>query len=232
MDQETAYCYLNCTASANCCGTCGECPACCKDCPTDYSTFSDTAYYKDGSFYRNQITTASFKILRDFSDTSNAYKTSGFGTSTYKSKNSACSSNKSYSNFTVFEDGDSTYSSYVCGGTECYNCGCDDNDDCWTVASRCGPDCCGTGSASCDSCIDDSCTGFNFGCNGLECICTPEDECEGIYETEYSTKISFEDTVQLYNSKGEVVDPSFIGASYDPCNPCATWSAACHFFHP
>ena len=235
MDAKTAYCYLNCTASANCCGICGECPACCKDCPTDYSTFSNTAYYKDGSFYKNFTSTHSYSINADYSDVNSVAINSISYTSTYKSKNSQCSVIGSSQTSSCGDDGDVTVGKWSCSGSTCYGLVCDNNEDCWIGGGGCNgscrSDCGGTYTPSCGSCTDDTCGTFNHGCSGLECVCDPG-ECEGSYVSVYTAKISFEDTVQLYNSQGEVVDPSFIGASYDPCNPCATWSAACHFFAP
>jgi hypothetical protein len=241
MDAKTAYCYLNCTQSANCCGTCGECPDCCEDCPTNYSNFSDTAYFKDGNFYKNFTSTHSSFRSENWSDTSTHKLDSTNITSTYKSKENRCLVNGSSYRVVSFDDGDQTVTSASYSGTSAYGCGCDTNDDCF-LGGRCvGPNgdaypCCGSFTPSCGTCEDDTCPTFNPGCSGLECVCSEEEiangDCEGSYSVSSSAKITFEDTVQLYNSRGEVVDPSFIGASYDPCNPCATWSAACHFFHP
>jgi hypothetical protein len=48
-----------------------------------------------------------------------------------------------------------------------------------------------------------------------------------------SVTISFRNPVKLYNSKGQVVDPIVIGATYNPCNATAQWNApGCHFFAP
>ena len=141
--------------------------------------------------------------------------------------------------FNVYDDGDVVAGHSFANGTSAYGCGCDSND-CCMINNRCssgdncdaGP-CCGSFTPSCGTCADDTCATFDSGCIGLECVCIDDGYgCDGDYSEVNSAKISFEDTVQLYNSQGEVVDPSFIGASYDPCNPCATWSAACHFFAP
>jgi hypothetical protein len=93
----------------------------------------------------------------------------------------------------------------------------------------------GTSPNNCSNvCVDDTCGSFNHGCIGLGCVCSQEEiddgDCEGIYENVNNGNITFQNVAQLYNSKGEIVDPTFIGASYDPCAPCATWSAGCHFF--
>jgi hypothetical protein len=237
MDAKTAYCYLNCTQAANCCATCGQCPACCIDCPTDYSNFSDTAYYKDGVFYKNYTTTYTSSLQSNYSDSSCVTISSTSYTTIYNSKTNTCLASGSNNSNTCCDDGDQTHTSGFCRGNECFSSGCNNNDDCWINSptydcnSKCGTDCSGTSPAACTLCVDDQCPEFNFGCSGLECICDPN-ECEGSYETVYSATTSFEDPVNLYNSKGEVVNPGFIGASYDPCNPCRTWGASCYFFAP
>jgi len=232
MTKKQAYCCLNCSHLSPPCDGAIDCNICCEDCG-DTSACKSSAYFKDGSFYLNHTTTITFNLNANFTNGLAVFEDSGSGTSTYTSKQNKCLSNSSYTSSTTFDDGDQFYDQTGCGGTECYGCSCSDNEECWTVDRRCGPDCCGTSSASCDTCIDDECPGFNSGCNGLECICTsPEDDCEGTYETANTAKITFEDPVKLYNKEGQDVG-NIIGATYDPCAPCEIWSApACHFFAP
>jgi len=234
MTPEEAYCYLNCANLPPCSAAAGDCTACCKDCPKDYSNFSDTAYYKDGVFYKNFISDNSSFRQEEWSDTIDYKVGSANIKSTYKSKNNECLVYGSNISQSDFDDGDSTFTNSIYNGTKGYGCGCDTNDVCFVGARCIDPNgdadlCCGIFTTSCGTCADDTCETFDSGCIGLECVCN-DDGCYGFYSEVNTAKISFVDEVQLYDSKGEEVDPSFIGASYDPCAPCATWSAACHFF--
>jgi len=237
MTKEQAYCCLNCTASPNCCGICGECPECCKDCG-DMSGCNSSAYFKDGVFYLDYISVYSTSMNRNYSDLSCSYTGNINFTSTYFSKTNKCIVNGSSYYNSCCDDGDGAHTQSLCSGDTCYGGGCDNNENCWfgnDCKGKCDESCMGTSPNNCSNvCVDDTCGSFNHGCIGLGCVCSQEEiddgDCEGIYENVNNGNITFQNVAQLYNSKGEIVDPTFIGASYDPCAPCATWSAGCHFF--
>jgi hypothetical protein len=242
MTQKEAYCCLNCTASSDCCGACGECPECCKECEFPPGCTA-TAYYKDGVFYKDFISldTSSLDYQIRNVDTNCSYGTikqnGGIITkySTLEKPGEECSVagySKADVNF-CFEGyaymtsyNGSTYSTeFLCGSYEQHY---GDGDECVQYLFA-------TGNTSCPNFNNtDDCPGFVTECNGSQCYpaCNPT-PCEAPY-SQYrghrSLKVIFVNQVKLYNAKGEIVDPTFIGASYDPCNPCATWDAGCHFF--
>jgi len=238
MSKEQAYCCLNCTTSANCCGECGGCESCCENCDT--SACKSSAYFKDGNFYLNYTSKYNGSSDYEWSDNADYQKGNSSFSYSYNSKNDLCSASGSITHLGVHEDGDATFTSTGYGGSngiEGYGCGCDTNDFCWNNGScNSGPNgdadpCCASFTGGCGViCADDECGSFNFGCSGLECVCDDEEWCDGTYVSENSATISFQDTVRLYNSEGEDVG-NIVGASYNPCNPCATWGApSCHYF--
>lgn len=235
MTPKEAYCYLNCANLPPCSAAAGDCTACCKDCPKDYSNFSDTAYFDGSNFYKDFISELSYSESEDWDDNSTYQFRSTNVTSAYQSKDNKCLVYGSSRMYNAYEDGDVVAAHSFYSGNTAYGCGCDTND-CCLINTTCssldncdaGP-CCGSFTPSCGTCADDTCGSFNHGCIGLGCVCN-DDECYGSYSEVNSAKIYFETAVKLYNAKGEIVDPTFIGASYDPCNPCATWDAGCHFF--
>jgi len=241
MTKEQAYCCLNCANSPSCCEPCGECESCCEDCG-DTSMCQGSAYFKDGSFYKNYVNTTSSSSSYEYVKNNGGHKRDTSYTSTYTSADNICLTYGSSLTTYCFDDGDEGASQWFCNGAECQGNSCSDNDECFTKPSgpqpchvgRCdgSGDCIGTYSPTC-GCADDTCPGFDSGCSGLECICDdPEDECEGDFVSKYTAKITFTDPVKLYNKEGQDVG-NIIGATYDPCGPCATWGApACHFFAP
>ena len=237
MSEERAYCCLNCANLPPCSESAGNCVSCCADCG-DTSMCKQSAYFKDGSFYLNYKSTFSYNMSRDYSDTTDVftgYINTQYG---YDSKTNKASINGSSNYNHCAEDGDADHTQVDCNGPTCYGGGCDNNEDCFIPDNhgcypKCTDDCYSTTSNENGGivCVDDTCGSFDHGCSGLECVgCTPEDECEGTYSVTLSGKISFNDSAKLYNSKGEDVG-NIVGASYDPCNPCATWGAPpCHYF--
>lgn len=242
MDSITAYCFLNCTNSANCCVPCGECATCCEKCSNkDTSQCSDLAYSDGVAFYKNYEYHYGSVVNANWSNnTTSRQRITNLGY-VYNSK-SGCTASGSSMSHTSDEDADEHKEKYFCNGDYCFGGACDNNDDCWTggdfeyCTSSYGS-CVGNFDPTCPSAGngEDTCPTFNSGCEGLQCVCDtedPEEGCDGTYESHNNATIYFEDEVVLYNSQGQLVNPSFLNATYDPCNPIATWGAACHFWAP
>jgi len=257
MTQKEAYCCLNCTNLPPCNAAAGNCVPCCKDCG-DTSGCSSSAYFKDGKFYKDYIYRYTSALSWSYYRRPRRRRHSSSYSSIYNSATDECT--LAYSIDAAFA-GEGDYGSEIqsCSGVDkglvvkdaCYGCyyggqglGPCVEDGFWPTCT-----CYITSSGSCViPSIADECQYFDKGCdNLLDCdACTQEEidrnNCGGIsiygvvsppvYIRRYSAKVEFRNAVKLYNNKGEEVDPSFIGATYNPCNPYATWGAQCHFFHP
>ena len=254
MTKKQAFCCLNCKASANCCAECGECPTCCEDCG-DTSSCTTTAYFKDGKFYKHYIVTYTSTWSWNYRTNIGRRRHSSNYSSSYNSATDTCTI--AYYIDAAYSVDNNNFGSEIksCSGSGkglvipniCYGCGADDadgnlhpcikypNNALWPVCT-----CYQKSNGQCFiPSVTDECQYFDKGCdNLLDCgVCDQEtidrNNCSGRYSKSFTAKIKFLNEVILYNNKGEFVDPSSIGASYNPCDPFELWNApGCHFFHP
>jgi hypothetical protein len=209
------------------------------------SVFKGSAYFKDDKFYLNFTSSSLSTLAYDWSDDYAGHISYSNTNSIYDSKTDECLSSGLSRGVNYNYELEYAVSNINCSKGICVDCSCTNDDPCWACepspGARASLGCCGSGCcggsypSTCSAfCVDDTCENFNHGCRGVvPCACEDEyDQCEGDYEAVNTGTVTFYDEVRLYNRLGEEVG-NIIGASYDPCDPCATWSApGCHFFAP
>jgi len=256
--QKQAYCCLNCTASANCCGICGECPACCKDCG-DMSQCLSNAYFDGSNFYIDysaEINT-SYSQRGDGCPAFYGKANQSYNAIINSERNEKWIATQTYNSSGTGDDsGNIIYQ----GSDSCGNPSCAGGDyfldledyGCYAPITII----CSNGETITTNPNEFDCQNFQCltkampgivavnGCNTAPNVLPKNESCSGegcgdfceestIQINLSSITINFNTKVKLYNSQGEEVDPSFIGASYDPCNATRSWSApGCHFFYP
>lgn len=248
MDRETAYCYLNCGHSKNCCGECGECPECCKNC--NISNDGSFAYFRDNQFYSNYILTEKIISHRDYC--TNYVCRAGTISSflQYNSKIKKCSGSGIIKIQGYSDEGDAFFSDVTWNGGETKSLTCYESDPCarskvpnqspagWdVVCDKCPKEI--TYSTPCPSCGKvDNCG--NKACfDPYDCGYCGDDGCYGgttngnpIGIEKINISISFYDPVKLYDRYGNDVG-NIIGAYFNECDACKLWMApSCHFFAP
>ena len=256
MSPEEAYCCLHCTGDGSCCKECGECEGCCQDCK-DLSRCSNKAYF-NGDFFLKYDYDANYSssYTESGTDDVDCYYKQSLGLST------TLKFTKIYGKDFLCDGNIISVSSGTCCDEEC--CPPEGiSSNIYTKIEKNSFETINESSPAYDygPTCGEKITTKSFGhyssniatIDGDFCECSPESCVDYEFEKSYpwglwkghgtakaSGSINFYEGVRLYNSKGEVVDPTeaytnadYIIPTYNPCDPTRLWGPPpCHFFAP
>jgi hypothetical protein len=257
MNQDQAFCCLNCTNLPPCNAAAGNCAPCCKDCG-DTSNCYSSAYFKDGEFYIDYSATinTSYSQTGDGCPAFYGKSRSSYNASISSKRNEIWSATRSIDTDGIGDDSGTIIiqGSDSCGNPTCVgggysldlsqyycyipiNLNCSNGETIYPpLEEYCNP------TIQCLTKAMPPIVAVN-GCNTAPNVLPKNEICSGeecgdfceentVETNSSSITINFYSKVKLYNSQGQEVG-NIIGATYNPCNATASWSApGCHFFAP